>query len=67
MYYIYVLFLNNKKFYKVYSEDLNRRIKKHNNGFVESTKDNRPVELAYYEAYHNKKDTMDREKYFKTG
>ncbi len=67
MYYVYVLSLNNREFYKGYAEDLKRRMKEHNDGFVDSTNNHRPLELVYYEAYQNKKDAMDRERYFKTG
>lgn len=65
--YIYVLSLNNGEFYKGYTEDLRRRIKEHINGHVDSTKNKKPLELVYYEAYQNKKDAMDRKRYFKTG
>ena len=67
MYYVYVLYLSTREFYKGYAQDLQKRVKEHNNGYVDSTKNKRPMELAYYEAYQNKRDAMDRERYFKTG
>ena len=67
MYYIYVLFLKNKELYKGYTDNLERRMKEHNSGLVQATKYKRPLELIYHEAYHNKKDAIDRERYFKTG
>jgi len=68
MYYLYILF--SKKdygLYRGYTDNLDRRFKEHQKGLVEATKDRRPLELIYYEAYRNKKDAMARERFFKTG
>lgn len=40
---------------------------KHRTGFVRSTKNRRPLELIYYEAYLLKSDCIRREKYLKSG
>jgi putative endonuclease len=49
------------------TSDLISRIKSHNEGGVNSTKDRRPLELIYYEACENKQKAEKRELYFKTG
>lgn len=67
-YYTYVLkSLLDYKLYVGFSNDLGERIKKHNLGLVEATKNRRPLELVYYEACRDKDKALEREKYFKTG
>jgi len=66
-FYTYVLLSQkDKKFYTGFTKDINNRIKKHNNGLVESTKNRRPLKLIYCEACLNKEDAIHREKYLKT-
>ena len=68
MFYTYVL--RSKKDNKLYighSDDLKKRIVKHNKGLVLSTKYRRPLELVYYKACLNEDNAIRREKYFKTG
>ena len=67
-YYIYVLI--SKKdggIYIGYTDNLKRRYKEHQSGYVTATKDRRPLELIYFEGYRNKKKAIMREKYLKTG
>ena len=67
MYYVYILkSLKDKNFYTGYSEDLKRRIKEHNEGKVESTRNRKPLILICYEAYLDKITAHAREKYLKT-
>ena len=67
MYYVYVLRSEkDEQFYVGYSADLEQRMKQHQNGEVESTKNRRPLELVYYEACKSQKDALHREKYLKT-
>ena len=67
MYYVYVLQSEkDKNFYVGYTNDLSKRIKQHNEGNVNSTKDRRPLRLVYYEAFLNQQDATHREKYLKT-
>jgi putative endonuclease len=54
------------KFYVGYTKDLKLRFEKHTKGFVESTRDRRPLKLVYYEACISQDDALRREKYFKT-
>ena len=67
MWYVYVLYsLKDGKFYIGCTNDLRERIKNHNVGKVESTKDRRPLKLIYYEACLIEQDALKREKYLKT-
>jgi len=53
MWFFYVLqsITNNDYFYKGSTNDLERRLKQHNDGEVTSTKPYVPYRLVYYEAY----------------
>ena len=67
MHYVYVLRSNRDgNFYVGYSADLPSRVRLHNEGGVQSTRNRRPLELIYYEAYVNQKDALHREKYLKS-
>lgn len=70
MWYFYVLeSLNDKTFYKGYTENLKRRLieehNKHRGGVF--SKKHAPFKLIYYEAYLNKADAIKAESFFKTG
>ncbi|MFA6494856.1 MAG: GIY-YIG nuclease family protein [Candidatus Paceibacterota bacterium] len=66
-YYVYILeSVKNKSLYIGYTNDLRRRFKQHNDGFVTYTRKYVPWVLIHYEAYRNKDDAMRREKYLKT-
>jgi putative endonuclease len=68
LFYTYVL--RSQKDHKLYigwSDDLKHRKYMHDNGFVEATKDRRPLILVYYEACSDRNKAIAREKYFKTG
>lgn len=68
MWYTYVLIsLKDKNQYTGCTASIIKRLKKHNNGEVYSTKDRRPLKLIYYEARRNKYDAFAREKYLKSG
>lgn len=47
--------------------DLKKRLGKHNDGLVLSTKAFRPWKLIYYEFYLDRKDATGREKFLKSG
>ena len=67
MFYTYILQSNkDKQFYTGYTDDFRNRLKLHNAGRVESTKNRLPLELVYYEACINQQDATHREKYLKT-
>lgn len=68
MFYTYVLKSEkDNKLYIGHSDDLKKRIVKHNKGLVLSTKHRRPLKLVYYEACLVEGKAVKREKYFKTG
>lgn len=67
-YYVYTIqSLVDGKWYTGYTPDLRKRILKHNQGLVCSTKKRKPFKLIYYEACLSEKDAKAREKYLKTG
>ena len=49
------------------SDDLKSRLKKHNRGEVQSTKQYRPFDIEAYVAVRDKERAAALEKYFKTG
>jgi len=66
MFYVYILQLKDKFLYVGYSSDLKTRIKTHENGNVESTKNLRPVKLVFYAAFFTQKKATDFERYLKS-
>jgi len=68
MWYIYLL-LSKKtgKWYIGLTEDMQKRILKHNAGENRSTRYGIPWKLVYCEIGLNKKDAQARERYFKSG
>ena len=68
MFYVYILISEKDgRLYVGYTNDLRKRFKKHNRGFVKATKNRRPLELIYYEAYQERGDAKRRELYLKGG
>lgn len=66
MFYVYVI--KSRKDGNLYigsTDDLKRRVKEHNSGEVLSTKNRRPFQLIYYEAYWSEIDARNREKNLK--
>ena len=67
MYYTYELQSKvDNQFYIGYSKDLKLRFEQHKAGYIDSTKNLRPLKLIYYEACLSQKDALQREKYLKT-
>lgn len=67
MFYVYILKSKiDNKLYTGFSKDLKQRIRDHDKGNVNSTKNRRPLELIYYEAYRDKESALKREKFLKT-
>jgi len=67
MYYVYVLKSElDRKLYVGYTENLQSRLKRHQDGEVISTKPRRPFRLIFYEGYKSKEDAKRRERYLKT-
>jgi len=66
-YYTYVLLsLKDNNFYTGYTNNIKRRFEEHCKGYVESTKDRKPLKLIYYEACLSQDDATHREKYLKS-
>lgn len=67
MYYVYVIKSKiDGELYIGSTSDLRKRIKSHNSGKVKSTKNRKPFNLCFYEAYPSKTISLIREKYLKT-
>jgi putative endonuclease len=66
-YYTYVLqSQKDGQFYAGFTNDLERRLREHQQGKNISTSKRLPVELIYFEGHRNKEDALRRESYFKT-
>ena len=67
MFYTYIL-LSEKdhKHYIGSTSNLKKRFGEHQSGKVFATKGRLPLKLIFYEAFLNQKDSIRREKYFKT-
>jgi putative endonuclease len=67
-YKIYILFSESfKKTYVGFSEDTAKRLIKHNNGEVTSTKKFRPWKIVFEEGCNDYLEARKREKYYKSG
>ena len=60
-YYVYILKCQDNKLYIGFTNDLIRRMKEHNNGLTQSTKNRRALHLVYYEAFKSKRAALKRE------
>ena len=62
MNYTYIVECSDGSFYTGWTNDLERRMKAHNEGRgAKYTKGRRPVKLAYFETYRTKEEAMSRE------
>lgn len=67
MYYVYILRLKDGSYYHGYSDNLEQRLRVHQQGIVSSTKNFRPVELVFYGAFSSKRKALEFERYLKSG
>jgi len=70
MYYVYIIkSRKDKKFYTGITNNLERRLKEHNQGkkSTRSTKNRGPFDLVYFEEVDNRLLARKREKYLKSG
>jgi predicted GIY-YIG superfamily endonuclease len=67
MHYVYILKCNNKRLYVGCTSDLKDRIKRHQSGYVNATKNLLPVTLKFYCCFPNKYLAFQFEKYLKSG
>ncbi len=67
----YIYFLKSLRNDKVYTDATNKdpknRLKEHNAGSNDWSRQNGPFKLVYYKRYYCKKDLLEREKFYKTG
>ena len=64
--YIYILECSDKTLYTGYTNNLENRLKAHNEGKgAKYTKSRLPVKMVYYEAFDDKKEAMSREWFIK--
>ncbi len=64
--YTYMLLCSDGSYYIGWTNDLQKRIKAHNDGTgAKYTKGRRPVELVYYEEFKTKQEAMSREYHLK--
>ena len=62
MNYTYIVECSDGSFYTGWTNDLERRMKAHNEGRgAKYTKSRRPVKLAYFETFQTKEEAMSRE------
>ena len=62
MHYTYILRCKDNTYYTGYTNDLEKRLKAHNEGKgAKYTKGRGPIELVYYEEYEDKHTAMRRE------
>lgn len=68
MYYAYVLqSTKNFRFYYGSTQNLEVRLKQHNNGKTYATKFLRPLKLIYFERFSTLKEARTQERFFKSG
>jgi putative endonuclease len=66
-FYTYVIYSKKfNRFYKGHCQDLNDRIKQHNQGQTRSTRPFIPWELILHETFNTREEAIKREKYLKT-
>jgi len=67
MYCVYILLCNDGTFYTGCTQNLKGRFERHNKRYIDSTKDNLPVKLAFYCAFPDRYKAYEFEKYLKSG
>lgn len=68
MYLVYYLkSLQNNYIYIGSCENIAKRLKRHDNGLVKSTKAYRPWKLLGYEKFYSRNEAVRRERFLKTG
>lgn len=67
MHYVYILKSRiDGGFYTGFTDNIDQRVLKHNDGSVVSTRQRKPFDLVYFEGCLSKKDALHREIYLKT-
>lgn len=67
MFFVYILkSINKEYFYIGQTNNLKKRLKRHNDKFCLSTKSYAPFKLLYFEKYQTRSEAVKRERYFKS-
>ena len=67
MYYIYIIkSLSSERYYIGQTNNLEIRLKRHNDNNVTATKNRGPWEIVHFEEYQTRSEAMQRERYFKS-
>ncbi|MEK7134676.1 MAG: GIY-YIG nuclease family protein [Patescibacteria group bacterium] len=67
MFCIYILYSGkDKKLYVGCTNNLSKRLRRHENGHVSATKYRRPLTLIHSETYENKSEAFQRERFLKS-
>lgn len=62
MYYVYIIKCSDNTLYTGYTNDIDKRIEKHNQGLAAKyTRGRTPVKLMYYEEFESKNEALKRE------
>ena len=68
MFHVYVLISEkNDRMYVGSTEDVNRRLVRHNAGHSKSTRHGVPWKLVHFESFETRSEAIWKEKYYKTG
>ena len=68
MFFVYVLqSIKTGEYYKVLTNDLDRRLNQHFNGKGETTKHNLPLKVVHVEICETRQQARELEKFFKSG
>ena len=66
-FYVYILInFDRTKTYVGFTENIERRLKEHNNGKSTYTRKHKPWGILYIEEYREKEEAIKREKYYKS-
>ena len=67
MFFVYILYSKkDRKLYVGCTSDIEKRVKRHNDGSVKATQHRRPLVLIYSENFENKTEAFNRERFLKS-
>ncbi|MBK7432457.1 MAG: GIY-YIG nuclease family protein [Chitinophagaceae bacterium] len=65
--FVYILLCRDLTFYTGCTNNLGERLQRHEKGYVDSTRDKRPLKLIFFCGFKDKKRAFEFERYLKTG
>ena len=67
IFYVYIIYsIEHDRFYIGQSNNINKRLIRHNKGYVRSTKPYTPWKIVHFEEFHSRAQAVNREKYLKS-